>query len=135
MVEQTKIFSLNVNQPMKLLKVIQQSVNERVSTSHLLLNRVNQPHLLVSHYCWPDPTADQPQLLVRLNYWPATITGQTSLLTSHNYWSDFTADQPQLQLNPALTDFRGPTNFICYRRNSVRANIWVKRKWIQGTKI
>ena len=28
-----------------------------------------------------------------------------------------------IQLNPAPTDFKGPINFICYRRNSVTANI------------
>ena len=27
-----------------------------------------------------------------------------------------------IQFNPAQTDFRGPTNFICYRQNSVLAN-------------
>ena len=29
---------------------------------------------------------------------------------------------PHIQLNPALTDFRGPTIFFCYRRTSVIAN-------------
>ena len=42
--------------------------------------------------------------------------------------------QNELQLNPALTDFRGLTNFICYRRNSVIAVIGNKRKLVEGTK-
>ena len=33
-----------------------------------------------------------------------------------------------LPLKPALTDFRGLTNLICYRRNSVIANMRNKRK-------
>jgi len=32
-----------------------------------------------------------------------------------------------VQLNPALTDFRGPTIFFCYRWNSVIANKENKR--------
>ena len=36
----------------------------------------------------------------------------------------------EVQRNPALTDFRGPTNFICNRRNSVLANY---RKLAIGT--
>ena len=39
-----------------------------------------------------------------------------------------------LQLNPALTDFRGPTNFICCRQNSVIANIRSTRKLVERTK-
>ena len=39
-----------------------------------------------------------------------------------------------IQLNPAPTDFKGPTNFICYRRNSVIANKGNKRKQVEGTK-
>ena len=39
----------------------------------------------------------------------------------------------QIQLNPALTDFKGPTNFICYKRNSVIANVRNKKKTIEGT--
>ena len=37
-----------------------------------------------------------------------------------------------IQLNPALTDFIGPTIFICYRRISVIANIENKEKLIRG---
>ena len=32
-----------------------------------------------------------------------------------------------IQLNPALTDFRGPTIFFCYMRTSVFANKGSKR--------
>ena len=39
----------------------------------------------------------------------------------------------KIQLHSALTDFRGPTNFFCYRRNSVIANIGDKRKLVMGT--
>ena len=38
-----------------------------------------------------------------------------------------------VQLNPAQTDFRGQTNFICYKQNSVTANIGNKRKLVEGT--
>ena len=38
-----------------------------------------------------------------------------------------------IQLNPALTDFRGQTNFICFKWNSVIANIRNKRKLVMGT--
>ena len=33
-----------------------------------------------------------------------------------------------LLLNPAPTDFKGSKNFVCYRRNSIIANIGNKRK-------
>ena len=39
-----------------------------------------------------------------------------------------------IHLNPALTDFKGLTNFICYKRNSVTANIGNKRKQVEGSK-
>ena len=39
-----------------------------------------------------------------------------------------------IELTPALTDFKGPTIFICYRRISVIANIEIKEKFFQGTK-
>ena len=38
-----------------------------------------------------------------------------------------------LQLNPTPTDLKGLTNFICYRRNSVIANIRNNRKQAEGT--
>ena len=37
------------------------------------------------------------------------------------------------QLNPALTDFEGLTYFICYKWNSVVANIENKEKQVEGT--
>ena len=40
-----------------------------------------------------------------------------------------------LQLNLALTDYKGLTNLICYRRNSVIANIRNKKKTVEGTVI
>ena len=39
-----------------------------------------------------------------------------------------------IQLNPALTDLKGPLKYVCYRRNSVIANIGNKRKQVEGTK-
>ena len=39
-----------------------------------------------------------------------------------------------LQLTPALTDFKGPTIFICYRRISIIANIENKEKLFKGLK-
>ena len=40
-----------------------------------------------------------------------------------------------VQLNPALTDFRGLKNFFCFKWNSVKANIRNRRKPIvEGTK-
>ena len=39
-----------------------------------------------------------------------------------------------VQLTPALTDFKGPTIFICYRRISVIANIEIKEKLFKGPK-
>ena len=38
-------------------------------------------------------------------------------------------DKNDLQLNLTLTNFKGPTSFICYRRNSVIAKIGNKGKW------
>ena len=38
-----------------------------------------------------------------------------------------------VQLNPAITDFRGPTIFIHYRWISAIANIGIKGKILQGT--
>ena len=38
-----------------------------------------------------------------------------------------------IQLNPALTDFKGLTNFICYGQNSVKANMENKKKEVEGT--
>ena len=38
-----------------------------------------------------------------------------------------------IQLNPVLTDFRGPTVFFCYRRTSVIANKGNKRNQLEGT--
>ena len=41
-----------------------------------------------------------------------------------------------IQLNPALTDFMGPTNLICYRRNSVIVKIRkIKENRYKGPKI
>ena len=40
----------------------------------------------------------------------------------------------EVQLNLALTDFRGPSYFICYRQNSVTANIGNKIKQVEGPK-
>ena len=40
----------------------------------------------------------------------------------------------EIQLTPALTDFKGPTIFICYRRISVIANIEIKEKLFKGLK-
>ena len=37
-----------------------------------------------------------------------------------------------IELTPALTDFKGPTIFICYRRISVIANIEIKEKFFKG---
>ena len=39
-----------------------------------------------------------------------------------------------LQLNPALTDFKGPTSFICHRQIYViaKCNIGNKRKLVEG---
>ena len=39
-----------------------------------------------------------------------------------------------IQLTPALTDIKGPTIFICYRRISVIANIEIKEKLFMGLK-
>ena len=39
-----------------------------------------------------------------------------------------------IQLNPALTDFKGLIGFICNRRNSVFANIGNKRKLVEEIK-
>ena len=39
-----------------------------------------------------------------------------------------------IELTPALTDFKGPTIFICYRRISVIANIEIKEKLFKGPK-
>ena len=39
-----------------------------------------------------------------------------------------------IELTPALTDFKGPTIFICYRRISVIANIEIKEKFFKGPK-
>ena len=39
-----------------------------------------------------------------------------------------------VHLSPTLTDFRGPTNFMCYRRISVTANIRNKRKLVEEAK-
>ena len=39
-----------------------------------------------------------------------------------------------IQLSPALTDFKGPTIFICYRQISVIANIEIKEKLFNGLK-
>ena len=39
----------------------------------------------------------------------------------------------EVQLNLAPTDFKGLTNFICYRRNSVIANMRNKKKQAEGT--
>ena len=33
----------------------------------------------------------------------------------------------------ALTDFKGQTNLICYRRNYVIANVGYKKKQVEGT--
>ena len=38
-----------------------------------------------------------------------------------------------IQLNPALTDFRGPTIFFCYRWISVIANKGIKSNQLEGT--
>ena len=78
---------------------------ERVSTSHLILNEVNQPKLLASHNCWPVKTAGQPQLLARPHCWPATNAGQTQLLARTNCWPDPTAGPTFIQLL-ALHPFR-----------------------------
>ena len=40
-----------------------------------------------------------------------------------------------VQWNPALTDFKRLTNFIYYRHNSVVANIRIKRKLVERTRI
>ena len=40
----------------------------------------------------------------------------------------------KIQLNPALTDFKGLTNFICYRRYSVIADKGIERKQVEGIK-
>ena len=37
-----------------------------------------------------------------------------------------------IQLTPALTDFKGPTIFVCYRRIFVIANIKYKEKLLKG---
>ena len=55
----------------------------------------------------------------------------TRLRTCHN----FQFDSLEIQLNPAPTDFKGPINFIYYRRNSVIANIGNKRKQVERTEI
>ena len=39
-----------------------------------------------------------------------------------------------IQLIPALTDFKGPTIFICYRRIYVIVNIEIKEKLFKGPK-
>ena len=39
----------------------------------------------------------------------------------------------KIQLNPALTDFKGPTNCIHYKLNSVIAIIGNEKKQIEGT--
>ena len=39
-----------------------------------------------------------------------------------------------VQLTPALTDFKGPTIYICYRRITVIANIEIKEKLFKGLK-
>ena len=38
-----------------------------------------------------------------------------------------------VQLNPAPTDFKGLTSFICNRQNSISANIENKIKLVEGT--
>ena len=38
-----------------------------------------------------------------------------------------------LQSNPALTDVKGSTSLIFYRRNSIKANIGIKEKQFEGT--
>ena len=40
----------------------------------------------------------------------------------------------EIQLTTALTDFKGPTIFICYRWISVIANIEIKEKLFKGPK-
>ena len=40
-----------------------------------------------------------------------------------------------IKWNPALTDFKRLTNFIYYRHNSVVANIRIKRKLVERTRI
>ena len=49
-------------------------------------------------------------------------------------WNKLTDTTTDIQLNPALTDFRGPINYICYRWNSIIGNIENKRKWVEGIK-
>ena len=39
-----------------------------------------------------------------------------------------------IQLNPALMDFKGLINFVCYKRTFVKANVEIKRKQVEGTK-
>ena len=41
----------------------------------------------------------------------------------------------KLQLPPALTDFKGPTTFICYTRISFIANIESEEKLFKGLKL
>ena len=40
----------------------------------------------------------------------------------------------KIQLAPALTDFRGPSKFICYKRTSVTANIKNEIELVEETK-
>ena len=39
-----------------------------------------------------------------------------------------------VQLDPASTDFKGLTNFICFRGSSVKANVGNEEKQVEGTK-
>ena len=50
-------------------------------------------------------------------------------------WSKKDSSSIHIQLNPAITDVKGLMNFICYRRIFVIANIRIKKKWNEGTKI
>ena len=43
-------------------------------------------------------------------------------------------DRIEIQLNPALTDFKGLTNFIYYKRNSVKAIIGNEKKTAERTR-
>ena len=40
-----------------------------------------------------------------------------------------------IQLSPVILDVKGPTSFICYWRIFAIANIGIKKKRLEGTKV
>jgi len=67
---------------------------------------------------------------------PPLLPSAPLLTRTHHYFSRCFPlfFQIQIQLTPALTDFKGPTIFICYRQISVIANIEIKEYLFMGLK-